>query len=94
MAKQLTTIGPRLSKTAVLRAYLFREGAILVGALAVLFIVVRLLIPRLVNAHNDLMLVLGGVLALASLAGVIWFAFYARAQFRAFQGRYRAARDD
>ena len=94
MAKQLTTIGPRLSKTAVLRAYLFREGAILVGALAVLFVVVRLLLPRLVNARNDLLLVLGGVVALAALAGVVWFAFYARARFRAFQDRYRAARDD
>jgi len=60
----------------------------------VLFVVVRLLIPRLVNAHNDLLLTLGGAFALAALAGVIWFAFYARARFRAFLGRYRAARDD
>ena len=94
MAKELITTDARPAKAAVLRAYLFREGAVLVGALAVLFVVVRLLLPRLVNAHNDLLLVLCGVLALAALAGVVWFAFYARARFRAFQDRYRAARDD
>jgi len=52
MAKLLMVSDARPSKAAVLRDYLFREGAFLVAALAVLFVIVRLLIPRLVNAHN------------------------------------------
>ena len=83
MAKQLITADARRSRTGILRQYLLREGLTVIAALTVLFLIVRVLLPRLVNAHDDIL-----------LAASIWLFLYVRTRFKAFRRQYLAARDD
>ena len=94
MAKQLITADARRSRTGILRQYLLREGLTVIAALTVLFLIVRVLLPRLVNAHDDILLAAAFVVVLAVLAASIWLFLYVRTRFKAFRRQYLAARDD